>query len=115
MEKEELEQLARQVLEAYERKDIVFFEAAFDDGVVLRDWNHEVLGKEAAIMEFKNNFDSARTLNMCVTRNTGREIWLCERACSISIASLTKFTTCFELEKSAAAIKTAGELALASI
>lgn len=64
MEKEELEQLARQVLEAYERKDIVFFEAAFDDGVVLRDWNHEVLGKEAAILEFKNNFDSARTLKI---------------------------------------------------
>ena len=31
------------------------------------------------------------------------------------VSSLTKFTTCFELEKSAAAIKTAGELALASI
>lgn len=64
MEKADLQQLARQVLVAYESKDIRFFEAAFDEDVVLRDWNMEVSGRAPALKEFSKNFNQAESLKI---------------------------------------------------
>ena len=50
------EQLARKMLCAYEAKDIEFIASLFSPDVLLRDWNHEVVGRTAAIKEFTKKF-----------------------------------------------------------
>lgn len=63
-----LEALARRFLAAYERKDIATIAELFSQNVVLRDWNSEVVGYEAAIVEFTNNFRVADSLKIKVRR-----------------------------------------------
>ena len=61
-----LDQLTRQFLELYAAKDIDSISHMFSDHIVLKDWNHEVFGKEAAIKEFQKNFDDARHLSIAI-------------------------------------------------
>lgn len=58
------EALLRKCLSAYEAKDIETIAAMFSPDVVLRDWNYEVRGKEAAIAEFAKNFADAESLKI---------------------------------------------------
>jgi hypothetical protein len=67
------EQLARKMLGAYEAKDIEFIASLFSSDVLLRDWNHEVVGRTAAIREFTKNFEEAQQLSIKVLRIFGSE------------------------------------------
>nr|QOV09113.1 hypothetical protein HULAa32G3_00033 [uncultured Actinomycetes bacterium] len=62
MPKPQLEHLTRQFLALYANKDIEAISNMFAENVVLKDWNYEVVGKSAAIQEFKKNFDEAENL-----------------------------------------------------
>ncbi len=62
------EQLARKMLSAYEAKDIDYISSLFSSDVLLRDWNYEVVGREAAIREFSKNFEDAKQLSIEVLR-----------------------------------------------
>ena len=67
------EELARKMLDAYEAKDIEFIASLFSSDILLRDWNHEVVGRTAAIREFTKNFKEAEQLSLEVTRIFGSE------------------------------------------
>ena len=56
------EALLKQFLEFYEAKDIESISALLAADVVLRDWNLEVAGKDAALREFAKNFEQASSL-----------------------------------------------------
>jgi ketosteroid isomerase-like protein len=60
----EHEELMRQFLEAYEAKDLATLTTYLAPDVVLRDWNLEVTGKEAALKEFAKNFEQAASLSI---------------------------------------------------
>ena len=62
--RQEIESLARQFLAAYASKDIERISDMFDEMVILRDWNYEVVGFDDALVEFKKNFDEAQTLEL---------------------------------------------------
>jgi ketosteroid isomerase-like protein len=64
----DFESLAKAFLTAYERKDIAIVGQMLANEVVVRDWNQEVLGKEAAIAEFTKNFEAANSLSIEVLR-----------------------------------------------
>ena len=64
----ELVQLVTELLSAYQDKNIVSIAKMFAKDVVLRDWNLEVTGKEAAIAEFTKNFNSVKSLKIEVLR-----------------------------------------------
>lgn len=66
MNTNEVEKLTRKFLELYAAKDINAISAMFSEDIVLRDWNYEVVGKEAAIIEFTKNFDEAETLHISI-------------------------------------------------
>lgn len=61
-----IEQLTRRFLELYAAKDINVISDMFSEDIVLRDWNYEVVGKDAAIIEFTKNFDEAETLHISI-------------------------------------------------
>ncbi len=67
------EQLARKMLSAYEAKNIEFIASLFSPDVLLRDWNHEVVGRTAAIKEFIKNFEEAEQLSIEVLKFFGSE------------------------------------------
>jgi len=56
--------LLRHFLEAYEAKDLQRISALLAHDVVVRDWNLEVVGKDAALSEFAKNFEQASTLSI---------------------------------------------------
>ena len=56
--------LLRQFLEAYEAKDLSTISALLADDVVVRDWNLEAVGKDAALSEFAKNFQDASSLDI---------------------------------------------------
>jgi ketosteroid isomerase-like protein len=58
------EALTRQFLEAYEAKDLPAISNLLATEVLVRDWNLEVIGKEAALLEFAKNFEQARSLRI---------------------------------------------------
>ena len=64
----DLEALARRFVVAYELKDIATIAELFSPDIVLRDWNSEVVGYEAAIDEFTNNFRAADSIKINVRR-----------------------------------------------
>lgn len=68
MDRSGLEALARQFLSLYEQKRIDEISEMFAEDVVLRDWNSEIVGREAAILEFSKNFTSAKSLRINVSR-----------------------------------------------
>jgi hypothetical protein len=63
-----LEALARDFLVAYEQKRISSISEMFADDVILRDWNGQVFGRKAAILEYSKNFEAAKTLRINVSR-----------------------------------------------
>jgi hypothetical protein len=56
----------RSFLSAYERKDIDTISNMLAEDVLLRDWNHEVSGIEAAVAEYSKNFRDAESLKITV-------------------------------------------------
>jgi ketosteroid isomerase-like protein len=62
----QIETLARAFLSAYESKDLGKISSQLADGVVVRDWNLEVVGKANALREFAKNFEQARSLSIQV-------------------------------------------------
>ena len=58
------EALTRKFLEAYEAKDLPAISNLLATEVLVRDWNLEVIGKEAALLEFAKNFEQARSLRI---------------------------------------------------
>ena len=66
MSQSELRPLVIQFLKAYQDKDISAIAQMFSDDVLLRDWNLEVIGKQAALAEFSKNFESVKTLAIAV-------------------------------------------------
>lgn len=60
----DIEALTRQFISAYEQKDMDAIAGMFSADVILRDWNTEVAGYEAAIQEYTNNFQAADTLEI---------------------------------------------------
>ena len=76
-----IEQLTRRFLELYAAKDINAISTMFSKNIVLRDWNYEVIGKEAAIIEFTKNFDEAETLHISI-----KNIYLSELKAAAELA-----------------------------
>jgi hypothetical protein len=62
----EREARVRSFLSAYERKDIDTISMMLTEDVVLRDWNLEVSGLEAAVAEYSKNFRDAESLKITV-------------------------------------------------
>jgi hypothetical protein len=62
----EREARVRSFLSAYERKDIDTISMMLTEDVVLRDWNHETSGLEAAVAEYSKNFRDAESLKITV-------------------------------------------------
>lgn len=62
----DIETSTRKFLSAYEQKDIAAIAGMFSTDVVLRDWNREVVGIEAAIEEYSKNFQAADTLEISI-------------------------------------------------
>ena len=60
----DIEALTRKFISAYEQKDMEAVAGMFSPDVILRDWNTEVAGYEAAIQEYTNNFQAADTLEI---------------------------------------------------
>lgn len=60
----DIEALTRKFISAYEQKDLDAIAGMFSAEVILRDWNTEVAGYEAAIQEYTNNFQAADTLEI---------------------------------------------------
>lgn len=60
----DIEALTRKFISAYEQKDMDAIAGMFSADVILRDWNTEVAGYEAAIQEYTNNFQTADTLEI---------------------------------------------------
>ena len=69
----EREAEVRSFLSAYERKDIDTISRMLAEDVVLRDWNHEVSGLEAAVAEYSKNFRAAESLRITVNQNLEAE------------------------------------------
>ena len=63
---QKIEKLTRRFIELYAAKDINAISDMFSEDIVLRDWNYEVVGKDAAIIEFTKNFDEAETLHISI-------------------------------------------------
>ena len=63
---QKIEKLTRRFIELYAAKDINTISDMFSEDIVLRDWNYEVVGKDAAIIEFTKNFDEAETLHISI-------------------------------------------------
>jgi ketosteroid isomerase-like protein len=63
---QKIEKLTRRFIDLYAAKDINAISDMFSEDIVLRDWNYEVAGKEAAIIEFTKNFDEAETLHISI-------------------------------------------------
>jgi ketosteroid isomerase-like protein len=55
-------------LKAYEAKHLNSIEGMLAEDIILRDWNLEVQGKEAALSEFAKNFDAAQSLKIEISR-----------------------------------------------
>jgi hypothetical protein len=64
----ERETQVRSFLSAYERKDIDAISEMLAEDVVLRDWNLEVSGLEAAVAEYSKNFRDADSLRITVNQ-----------------------------------------------
>jgi hypothetical protein len=64
----QMEILAREFLAAYEAKDLQAISSKLAEGVVVRDWNIEVVGKTQALREFAKNFEEASSLLIQVLR-----------------------------------------------
>ncbi len=56
------ENLARRFLAAYAAKDLDTIAGQLDVDVLLRDWNLEVMGRDAFLAETQRNFDDANTI-----------------------------------------------------
>jgi hypothetical protein len=56
----------RSFLSAYERKDIDTISQMLASDIVLRDWNYEVSGLDAAVAEYSKNFRDADSLRIAV-------------------------------------------------
>jgi len=63
-----VEQLTRNLLAAYQAKDIATIASMFHPEVVLRDWNSEVRDHSAAVAEFTKNFEQAQSLKIQIKR-----------------------------------------------
>ncbi len=64
----EREAQVRSFLSAYERKDIDTISKMLAEDVLLRDWNHEVSGIEAAVVEYSKNFRAAESLRISINQ-----------------------------------------------
>jgi len=62
----EIEKLTRRFLGLYAAKDINAISAMFSENIVLRDWNYEVEGKAASVVEFTKNFEEAGSLDISI-------------------------------------------------
>jgi hypothetical protein len=60
----DIDALTRKFISAYEQKNIDIISEMFAPNVVLRDWNSEVTGFQAAIAEFTKNFQAADSLSI---------------------------------------------------
>ncbi|MFN4116518.1 MAG: nuclear transport factor 2 family protein [Inhella sp.] len=60
--------LCRRYLQAYAAKDLQTIAALLAPGVVLRDWQLRVVGRDAALAETQRNFDAATALQIEVLR-----------------------------------------------
>jgi hypothetical protein len=64
----EYEDLIRSFLQAYEAKDLQTISSLLAPDVVLRDWNHQVEGRDGALLEFAKNFHQAASLSIEISR-----------------------------------------------
>ena len=60
--------LCRRYLQAYAAKDLQTIAALLAPGVVLRDWQLRVVGRDAALAETQRNFDAALGLQIEILR-----------------------------------------------
>lgn len=60
--------LAREFLAAYEAKNLPAISSILAEGVVVRDWNIEVVEKTQALREFAKNFEEASSLSIQIVR-----------------------------------------------
>jgi ketosteroid isomerase-like protein len=60
--------LCRRYLQAYAAKDLQTIAALLAPGVVLRDWQLRVVGRDAALAETQRNFDAALGLHIEILR-----------------------------------------------
>ena len=68
MENIQLEFLAREFLAAYEAKDLQTISSKLAEGVVVKDWNLEVVGKTQVLLEFAKNFEEASSLSIQIVQ-----------------------------------------------
>lgn len=68
MSNAKLEALTQEFLAAYAAKDIDTIRSMFAETVILRDWNLEVTGKDAAIREFESNFQKSEHIEIKVNK-----------------------------------------------
>jgi hypothetical protein len=68
MENIQLEFLAREFLAAYEAKDLQTISSKLAEGVVVKDWNLEVVGKTQVLREFAKNFEEASSLSIQIVQ-----------------------------------------------
>jgi len=64
MENMQIGILAREFLADYEAKNLQAISSKLAEGVVVRDWNIEVVGKTQALREFEKNFEEASSLSI---------------------------------------------------
>ena len=64
----QLELLAREFLAAYEAKDLQTISSKLAEGVVVKDWNLEVVGKTQVLLEFAKNFEEASSLSIQIVQ-----------------------------------------------
>ena len=64
MVRNQLEEIAREFLAAYQDKDLQIISNLLAEEVVVRDWNLEVVGKPQALQEFAKNFEQANSLSI---------------------------------------------------
>lgn len=60
--------LTRKFLSSYEQKDLETIAEMLANDVWLRDWNLEVVGKEAVLKEFTKNFSGEEKLRIDIRR-----------------------------------------------
>lgn len=69
------ENRTREFLQSYSEKNIEAIQLMFSNDVIIRDWNTEINGKDAALLQFAHNFQSARSIEITIksifTSNTG--------------------------------------------
>ena len=68
MENIQLEFLAREFLAAYEAKALQTISSKLAEGVVVKDWNLEVVGKTQVLREFAKNFEEASSLSIQIVQ-----------------------------------------------